>query len=176
MIGTVAPEYIAGTTQTVYAQVRSHSHSLAAPPPPPETWGAYQKKEGKSNGVMALMDMLLKELSGDMTDAENEEKTSQKDYERLMSDSQATRAQNAKSITDKEAAKADMDTAIQETKSKLDSQQTSLANLHQYILQLHASCDFLIENYDLRKSARENELVSLANAKATLSGAALPEM
>ena len=43
-------------------------------------------------------------------------------------------------------------------------------------MQLHASCDFLIENYDLRKSARENELVSLANAKATLSGAALPEM
>merc|ERR1719240_321792 len=171
MVGTIAPQYIAGTTQTVYAQIRSHSH--AAPPPPPETWGAYQKKEGKSNGVMALMDMLLKELSGDMTEAENEEKTSQRDYERLMSDSQTTRAQNAKSITDKEAAKADMDTAVEETKSKLDSQQTSLANLHQYILQLHASCDFLIENYDLRKAARENELTSLANAKATLSGASL---
>merc|ERR1719159_1540531 len=173
LAGTVAPQYIAGTSQTVYAQVRAHKREV--PPPPPETWGAYQKKEGKSNGVMALMDMLLKELNGDITEGEQEEKTSQKDYERLMSDSQATRAQNAKSITDKEAAKADMDTAIQETKSKLDSQQTSLANLHQYILQLHASCDFLIENYDLRKSARENELVSLANAKATLSGAALPE-
>merc|ERR1719321_2086274 len=114
MISTAAPDYIAGTSQTVYAQISSQSH--AAPPPPPETWGAYQKKEGKSNGVMALMDMLLKELSGDMTDAENEEKTSQRDYERLMSDSQTTRAQNAKSITDKEAAKADMDTAVEETK------------------------------------------------------------
>merc|ERR1719460_2017941 len=150
-------------------QIKVHSH--AAPPPPPETWGAYQKKEGKSNGVMALMDMLLKELSGDMTDAEHEETTSQSDYERLMSDSQVSRAQDAKSITDKEAAKADMDTAVEETKAKLDSQQTSLANLHQYILQLHASCDFLIENYDLRKAARENELTSLATAKSTLSGA-----
>merc|ERR1719174_965073 len=65
---------------------------------------------------MALMDMLLKELSGDMTDAEHEETTSQSDYERLMSDSQKSRAQNAKSITDKEAAKADMDTAVEETK------------------------------------------------------------
>jgi len=171
MIATAAPEYIAGTSQTVYAQIKVHSH--AAPPPPPETWGAYQKKEGKSNGVMALMDMLLKELSGDMTDAENEEKTSQRDYERLMSDSQVTRAQNAKSITDKEAAKADMDTAVEETKAKLDSQQASLADIKQYILQLHASCDFIIENYDLRKAARENELTSLANAKAVLSGADL---
>merc|ERR1719217_525893 len=90
-----------------------------------------------------------------------------------MADSQTTRHQNAASITDKEVAKADMDTAVEETKAKLDSQQTSLQNLHQYILQLHANCDFLVENYDLRKAARENELTSLANAKATLSGASL---
>jgi hypothetical protein len=172
MIATPAPEYIAGTSQTVFAEIRrSHSNDDAAPPPPPETWGAYQKKDGKSNGVMALMDMLLKELSGDLTSSENEEKTSQKDYERLMSDSQATRSQNVASITDKEAAKADMDTAVEETKGKLDSQQASLADIKQYILQLHATCDFIIENYDLRKAARENELASLANAKSVLSGA-----
>merc|ERR1719269_475915 len=171
MIATVAPEYIAGTTQTVFAEVRSHQNDDAAPPPPPETWGAYQKKDGKSNGVIGLMDMLLKELSGDLTSSENEEKTSQKDYERLMAVSQASRSQNVASITDKESAKADMDTAVENTKAKLDSQQASLADIKQYILQLHAKCDFIIDNYDLRKAARENELTSLANAKATLSGA-----
>merc|ERR1719163_1912350 len=82
---------IAGTGVTVFAQIRAVKE---APPPPPETWGAYQKKDGKSNGVVALMEMLVKELEGDMTEAENDEKTSQKDYERLMSDSQASRAQN----------------------------------------------------------------------------------
>ena len=35
-----------------------------------------------------------------------EEETSQKDYERLMADSQATRAQNVESITDKEGSAA----------------------------------------------------------------------
>merc|ERR1719407_312111 len=171
MIATAAPEMIPGTTTTVYAQIRSHTLDDAAPAPPPETWGAYQKKDGKSNGVMALMDMLLKELSGDLTTSENEEKTSQTDYERLMADSQATRSQNVASITDKESAKADMDTAVENTKAKLDSQQASLADIKQYILQLHAKCDFIMDNYDLRKAARENELTSLANAKATLSGA-----
>jgi septal ring factor EnvC (AmiA/AmiB activator) len=172
MIATAEPDYIAGTTITaMFAEVRSHQNDDAAPPPPPETWGAYQKKDGKSNGVIGLMDMLLKELSGDLTSSENEEKTSQTDYERLMADSQATRAQNVASITDKEAAKADMDTAVEETKAKLDSQQASLADIKQYILQLHANCDFIVENYDLRKAARENELTSLANAKGVLSGA-----
>merc|ERR1719281_1942001 len=82
---------IAGTGVTVFAQIRAVKE---APPPPPETWGAYQKKDGKSNGVVALMEMLVKELEGDMTEAKNDETTSQKDYERLMSDSQASRSQN----------------------------------------------------------------------------------
>merc|ERR1719274_469582 len=83
MIATVAPELIQGA---VFAQV----HSRAAPPPPPATWDAYSKKEGKSNGVIALMDMLMKEIQDGITTAEHEEETAQKDYERLMSDSQAS--------------------------------------------------------------------------------------
>merc|ERR1719478_1741343 len=99
MIATAAPDLIAGTTiaamQTqLYAQLDQHTtdDSSAAPPPPPATWDAYQKKDGKSNGVIALMDMLLKELQDGITEAENEEKTAQKDYERLMTESTASRA------------------------------------------------------------------------------------
>merc|ERR1719424_1330650 len=53
-------ERIAVTGVTVFAQVRAASN--AAPPPPPETFGAYQKKSGKSSGVIGLMDM----MSGDL--------------------------------------------------------------------------------------------------------------
>merc|ERR1719331_2653106 len=49
MIATAAPEMIAGTSQAVFVQVRSKDD--VAPPPPPATWEAYQKKDGKSNGV-----------------------------------------------------------------------------------------------------------------------------
>merc|ERR1719156_505593 len=148
MIATDAPVMIAGTT---------------------ETWGAYQKKDGKSNGVIALMEMLVKELQGDMTTAEHDEETGQKDYERLMANSQASREQNVEGITDKEAAKADMDVKVEQAKQQLSSQQAALGNVKQYILTLHGQCDFLTENYDLRKAARTSELESLANAKAVLS-------
>merc|ERR1719321_629961 len=124
----------------------------AAPPPPPDTWGAYQKKDGKSNGVIALMDMLMKELQDGITEAENEEKTAQKDYERLMSDSTASRSKMAESITSKEVAKADLDTKIEASKEKKASQETELSNVKQYLATLHADSDFLIDNYDLRKA------------------------
>merc|ERR1719197_1929856 len=128
MIATAAPEMIAGTTQTVFAEIRSHSNDDGAPPPPPDTWGAYQKKDGKSNGVIALMEMLAKELEDGITESKHEEETAQKDYERLMADSQASRAQNVESITDKEGAKADMDVKVEQTKQQKASQETELGN------------------------------------------------
>jgi len=167
MIATDAPVMIAGTTQAVFVQLKDD----AAPPPPPDTWGAYQKKDGKSNGVIALMEMLVKELQDGITESKHEEETAQKDYERLMNESQKTRAQNVESITAKEAAKADLDAQVESTKAQKASQEEELANIKGYIAELHANCDFLLENYDLRKAARANEAESLKNAKGVLSGA-----
>merc|ERR1719238_863034 len=142
-----------------------------APPPPPETWGAYKKKSGKSNGAFALLDRLTKDLQDGIADAEHDEKTSQKDYETLMSDSQTSRAQKAESITEKEASKADLDLKVENASEKKTSLEQDLLNIKDYLSKLHAQCDFLTENYDMRKTARETELESLANAKAVLSGA-----
>merc|ERR1719217_1061748 len=167
MIATAAPEMIPGTNIPAFVQVHQH----AAPPAPPATWDAYQKKDGKSNGVIALMEMLIKELEDGITTSKHEEETAQKDYERLMSDSQATRAKNVESITTKEAAKADLDTKIEETKEKKVNQETTLENIKQLLLDLHAKCDFIMENYDMRKAARVSEIEGLANAKSVLSGA-----
>jgi len=143
----------------------------AVPPPPPETWGAYQKQDGKSNGVIALIENLEKELADEFTEAKHDEETSQGQYEKLMTESQASRAQMAESITTKESAKADLDEKAESTKELKTSQEAELMNTEGYIAQLHSSCDFLVTNFDLRKAARGNEIESLANAKAVLSGA-----
>merc|ERR1719486_312789 len=59
-------------SQLSFVQV-SHKE---APPPPPETWGAYKKNDGKSNGAMALLNRLSKDLQDGIADAEHDEKTS----------------------------------------------------------------------------------------------------
>jgi len=170
MIATDAPQMIAGTNQAVFVQVR-RSVSVAVPPPPPETFGAYQKKDGKSNGVMALMDQMINDLKSDMTESKHDEETAQSDYERLMKASQRTRAANAKSITQKESDKASWNEKIETAKEDQMSNLDALQKVHEYIAGLHSSCDFLVDNYDLRKTARTNEIEGLKNAKAVLSGA-----
>jgi len=160
---------IAGSGVTVFAQIRSASN--AVPPPPPETFGAYQKKDGKSNGVMGLMDNMVNDLKTEHSESEHEEETAQKDYEALMQASQKSRTANAKSITEKESAKSEWADKIENAKTEQASTQDALAKLGEYVAGLHASCDFLVENYSTRKEARTNEIEGLKNAKAVLSGA-----
>merc|ERR1719311_347102 len=57
-----------------FAEVSAH-HSRVAQPEMPEGLGGYEKKTQKSGGVMALMDMITKDLDAELSDIEHEEGT-----------------------------------------------------------------------------------------------------
>merc|ERR1719301_193217 len=110
-----------------FAQVHAHSRDDEDDS---VSFRAYQPKSGKSAGVIGLMDMMVQELESDMKDAEYEEKTAQDDYGKLMSNSQATREANSKSITEKDMAKAEMEsklTGLQETLADTDQDLSLIA-------------------------------------------------
>merc|ERR1719265_2908742 len=130
----------------------------------------YQKSE-KSAGVLGLMDMMVREIETDMKDAEYEEKTSQSDYAKLMEESQATRTANSKGIVTKTASKAEMEAKLDTAKETMTATVTDLDLIAATLGDLHMQCDYLLQNYDLRKEARANEVESLKTAKAILSGA-----
>ena len=75
---TPAPGGIAGTGVAVLAQ-------REAPPPPPETYGAYAKKGEESSGVIAMIDLLIKDLATEMTTITAEEKNADRKRTRLNS-------------------------------------------------------------------------------------------
>jgi len=160
---TAAPGGIAGTGVTALAQV--------APPPPPETFGAYAKKGGESGGVIAMMDMMIADLDKEITEVEVEEKEAQKEYEQFMADSAEKRALDAKSIEDKESAKADLESKLlKDEDSKKATVKEAMAT-HEYLAEVHADCDWLLTNFETRKTARAGEVDALTKAKAVLSGA-----
>jgi len=156
-----------------FVQLEASRHSLrrVAPPEAPETFSGDYQKSGKSGGVVALMKMICKELELDMQDATHDEKAAQKDYTELMNDSSTSRSQDAKSITDKEAAKAGLNTKLTNMNEMKRSTQEELSLVQKYIGTLHAQCDFITGNFDERKEARTTEIDSLQSAKAMLSGA-----
>jgi septal ring factor EnvC (AmiA/AmiB activator) len=107
----------------------------------------------------------------DMQANELEEEEAQKDYEEMMAESAAKRAADSKSLTEKDSQKADLEGDLQAGKDAKKAKTAELMALEEYIAKLHGDCDFLIENFDVRKEARASEIDALTKAKAVLSGA-----
>ena len=116
MAPTAAPGGIAGTGVTVLTQ--------AKPAPPPAAPGAYKKKSGESGGVIAMIDLLVKDLDKEMTVAKTEETDAQGDYETMMKDAAEKRAGDSKNLADKEAALADNQASLEkDTEAKASATQ-----------------------------------------------------
>merc|ERR1711915_871664 len=93
------------------------------------------------------------------------------EYEQMMEDSAEKRAADAKSLTDREAAKAEMQTVLESSVGEKKSSAEELMATEKYIASLHAECDWLLQYHSVRRQARADEADSLAKAKAVLSGA-----
>merc|ERR1719162_1658308 len=144
-------------------------HNQVAPPPPPAT--AFSKKSEESNGVIAMIDLMIGDLTKELTEAKATEKNAQADYEQTMTDSAEKRATDTKSVADKTRAKAEMSADMEaHSEEKAATTKTLMATL-EYIASLHAECDWLLQYFEVRKEARTGEIDSLGSAKAVLSGA-----
>jgi septal ring factor EnvC (AmiA/AmiB activator) len=155
-----------------FIQISKHEQlDEAAPPPPPEAVGAYKKKGEESNGVIAMIDTLVRDVTKEMTESETEEKDAQGDYEQMMSDSKEKRATDSKALTEKTNTKAQMETQLETSTEGKASAGKELMATEGYISSLHAECDWLLKYFDMRKEARAGEIDALEKAKAVLSGA-----
>merc|ERR1740130_2531705 len=107
-----------------------------------------------------MIDLMINDLTKEMTEAKTTEKDAQGDYEQTMSDSAEKRADDSKTLADMEA----------HGEEKGATTKTLMATL-EYIQSLHAECDWLLQYYQVRKEARAGEIASLTTAKSVLSGA-----
>jgi len=156
--------------ETTFVQIARHTRHHA-PPPPPETFGPYTKKSEGSMGVTQMIDLLVKDLDKELTEAEVMEENAQKDYEGLMAESATKRADDSKSMSDKSASKAAMEEALENEQDKKAATGKELMSTLKYIKNLHAECDWLMKYFDARAEARAGEIDALGKAKAVLSGA-----
>jgi len=157
--------------EPTFVQISTHASNRVAPPPPPETFGPYTKKTEESTGVIAMIDLLVKDLDKELQEAEVMEEDAQKEYEEMMAESATKRADDSKAVSDKTALKASEEEALmteQETKAATEKE---LMQTLEYIHALHGECDWLLKFFDARTEARTGEIEALGKAKAVLSGA-----
>merc|ERR1719428_416023 len=118
-----------------FVQVKSHMQKESQPEPPPAEFGGSKGEE--ANGVMAMMDLMVKDVEKEMTEMEAEEKDAQADYEKMMADSSEKRAEDSKLMADKESAKANMEADLQKATDDKTATSSELMATKHYIMTLH---------------------------------------
>merc|ERR1719487_2210163 len=97
------------------------------------------------------------------------EEDSQKAYEDFVKDSNASIEEKTKDIVSKSDMKAKADKVEAET--ELEATMGELEQLANENADLHKSCDFTLKNFELRQTARDDEIEALKQALAMFSGA-----
>jgi len=130
-----------------------------------------EKNEQGFNGVASLIGSLVADLAKESQEAKVEEDRSQGEYEGFMKDSSQSRAEKVQEVEELQNTKAALSSSLTQSKEELAAAVTSAAEIAKVLSSLHQSCDWFLENFDARKTARTGEVEALHNAKAVLAGA-----
>jgi septal ring factor EnvC (AmiA/AmiB activator) len=145
-----------------------------AGPPPPPGFEAY-KKNAASGGVMGMIQQIINDAKAMEAETIRSEEDAQKAYEDFVKETNASIEAKSKDIVNKSETKAKAEADLVEAKEEKESVMVELEQLSNYNAELHSSCDFILKNFDLRQTARDEEVEALRQAKAILSGAKFEE-
>jgi len=149
------------------ALVQNYLRSEPAGPPPPPGFTAYKNQ---NTGVLSLLEQILNESATLEKEATQAEADAQRAYETFVKDSNESIETKQKSLVNREETKSVAEADLNEAHQNLAGVVTELGQLASYAAQVHTACDFVVKNFDVRQSARDQEVEALKQAKAILSG------
>merc|ERR1719214_25063 len=133
------------------------------------SFGAYSQNE-EGGGVVGLIAEIIREASSLEAEATVAEQGAQNDYQAFVAETSKSIAAANRSISAKSDEKADLEESIVAAKSDKTDEIKKLMDLGKYESQLHTSCDYVLKNFEMRQTARQEEMDALAQAKAILHG------
>jgi len=131
---------------------------------------AFEKSAG-AGGVLTLLQMVIKEAEAEEVQLDADEQEAQTAYGTFVKDTSASIEADRKAIEEKNDALATTETEKSETEEAITANGAELGKLSDLLKAHHVNCDYVIKYFDLRQQARKEEMDSIKDAKAILSGA-----
>jgi len=136
---------------------------------PPAQFDTYEKNKG-GTGVLGLLEHIMNEAKAMEAEAIKAEQDSRDAYDKFKQDTTDSIAAKQDAITDRTSEMSRDQGLLTETKSEYDGTVAELEALAKDEGDLHASCDYILKNFEARQEARDQEVEALRQAKAYLSG------
>merc|ERR1719240_1445237 len=124
---------------------------------------------------MGMIQQIINDAKAMEAETIRAEEDAQKAYEDFVKETNNSIEAKSKDIINKSENKAKAESELVETKESKEATMLELEQLSNYNAQLHQSCDFVQKNFEVRQTARDEEVEALKQAKAILSGAKFEE-
>merc|ERR1719284_1944376 len=111
-----------------------------------------------------MITTMVGDLEKEMVAAKTEEENTQEEYEETVAAAKKKRNADVKAVEQKAKAKADLENDVNEDTQTLQSEKKELLAAKEYTMDLHKECDWMMENFELRAKAREEETENLKRA------------
>mmetsp|Transcript_53098 Transcript_53098/g.99802 ORF Transcript_53098/g.99802 Transcript_53098/m.99802 type:complete len:454 (-) Transcript_53098:27-1388(-) len=143
----------------------------------PETFDSpYKGQQDESTGVLGMLEVIQDDFVREQTSTEASEAQAQAAYEKLMAESEKTKAVKETEMEHKKEKKITTETMLASTEDSLKKTQDELTAALNYYDKLKPTCVDSGYSYEERVSQRLEELESLKNAYKILSGEELPTL
>jgi len=129
------------------------------------------KTNDSANGVTAMIQQIIADAKTMEAEALHAEKSAVSAYAQFAEENNASVATKNKSVVNKSSTMATAEGDLVEAVKNLGNTNTELTQLAASKTELHASCDYVTNNFSIRQTARAEEVQALKQAKSILSGA-----
>eukprot|EP00444_Apocalathium_aciculiferum_P008504 CAMPEP_0183399260 /NCGR_PEP_ID=MMETSP0370-20130417/11814_1 /TAXON_ID=268820 /ORGANISM="Peridinium aciculiferum, Strain PAER-2" /LENGTH=727 /DNA_ID=CAMNT_0025580385 /DNA_START=54 /DNA_END=2237 /DNA_ORIENTATION=- len=150
-------------------QEPSNEPGAAVAPPPPKP--AEYRKSGGGGGALQLLDKIMQDATADEAELLKTEQSAQASYTSLVKEINVAITVDQGAIVDKTKLMEEATADKSEAAGALLANQEELTKLDETLNSYHLDCDWLLKYFDVRQTARAEELEAIAQAKAVLSGA-----
>jgi len=142
---------------------------LQEEPAPPVQFQPHKESSGGSL-VIGLMEQIVEDSKTAEAETAAAEQAAQTAYSEFVNDSESAIRGLNKAIEEKTKVKAQTEVERSDEESAKLNTEDKLESLEAFAADMHAQCDFVLKNFDVRQTARLQEIEALGNVKVLLSG------
>jgi len=129
----------------------------------------------ETGGILGIIENIKQDLEEEISKAKEEEANALQAFRDTQKESVESLKSMRSKIASMEVDIADTTSLVADKQETYDDKKRTHEGIDSYLLSIKAECDWMDENFELRKDARASEIEGLDDAKAKLAGAG-PEL
>jgi len=137
---------------------------------PEATFSSASSGASETGGIVGIIENIKQDLEEEMDKAKQEEAEALQSYKDTLKESQESLAAMEKKIASMEVEIAETTKLVADKQQTWDDKKKAYDNNMAYLNEIATECDWMDENFEPRKEARDSEIAGLDDARGALAG------